>query len=349
MEPHPNIKSQVAALGLAAMAVVLFAVFEHALTGISSIATIDFYLAYRIVMTAGLYFLVLAIVARVQGQNGPGLCFDPRSIGLVFWGRALVTLWYLSMLTIGLALTEAQSATYPLFLLHPLWQIVAHRLLSGNWPSMSGRRIPFALVVLGVVAFAVTQGDHVGPGDASPRNVSLWGLAQAAALIAGIGFAFSNEIGARICASGRSRCLRGAYAAGHDEISGLEVTAYTTYAGLWLLPVMLPILIVGLDWLGLKSMLSTPLSIGNGGNALMVLTIGCVVIALGTWIFAEAFRRAIKTPQIAALDALILPLGAGLDLWSGKLLTSSAAFPGVMVSVLLIVVGVAWSSLREKP
>lgn len=348
MEPQgTNPRNQFAALGFAAIAVFLFAVFEHGLTGISGLATIDFYLGFRFVVTSALYFLLLVAMASVGEKKGRGYYFDPRAIRPILWGRALVTIWYLTALTIALAATGAQSGTYPLFLLHPLWQFGAHRLVSGKWPSMSGRMAAFALIIIGVVIYGANELRSAEITIHSP-GLQVWVIAQLAALFAGAGFALSNELGARISTEGKSKCLK--VPSSHDEnrMSSLEVTAYTTYAGLWLMPVMLPIVMLSLNLLGLNTILSAPRVEVSASNVFLVLTIGCVIVALGTWLFAEAFRRATSSPQVAALDVLLLPVGVAFDLWSGKLSAGSAGFHWIILSMTLIMIGAGWSALGEK-
>lgn len=339
-------KNQFAALCCAMFAVMLFAVFEHGLTKVEESGTIDFYMTYRVVATAAMFFLLLGMVGRRSASGLAPYCWNPLDLRPIIWVRAVVTLLYQAALTIALVTGGTQASAYPLFLLHPLWQILAHRIIYKRWPDLSGRLVSLGLILAGVVVYALNP---VGTRsiDRPVQSGFLVALSYFAALAAGAGFALTNELASAICDSKRSDVLRQTRGAG-EKVSSLEVSAYTTYASLWLLPVMLPVIIFILQGYGLKSMWDEQLAMRLDSALFLELTVGCAIITAGTWLFTEAFKRATKGPQVAALDALILPIGIVLDVWSGKISVVSSAFVPMMASTILIVGGVFWSALQER-
>jgi len=332
-------RSQFKALCLALLAVALFALFEHGLTRVNVVTSIDFYMAYRITVTAAMFFCVALFLVKGEARRHLALSLNPLLLGRLIWKRAVITLAYQAVLAFALASSGAQALTYPLFLLHPLWQVLAHRALRGQWPDLKGRSAGLALIVLGVAVFAI---EHGAMSDGSALIA-----AQLAALVAGAGFAWVNEYGAVITTMPRCQVLRGAPVCDR-KVSSLELSTYTTYVALWLMLLALPLITAGLRVAALPSLCDSAIRTALGGPVMAIMTLGCVIITGGTWLFAEAFKRATKGPQVAALDALILPLGLAFDLASGKLSVLQPGFAVLALSALLIVGGVTWSALKER-
>jgi hypothetical protein len=332
----PEQFNQQAAYRFAVFAVVLFTVFEHGLTGINGLATIDFYLAFRAVVTSAFFIVLFAVPRR---ESIPHPCLNPFALTQIVWARAAVTVAYLSALAIALAIGGTQASVYPLFLLHPLWQVMVHRLIAREWDITFGQVIGLAVVASGAVLYALSCG--------ALHGTKLTALAQLAAFIAGAGFALSNELGSAITATPRSSVLCNERYMNTGNMSSLEASAYNTVASVWLLIPMLPLIWSVLKIFNLQTMWNiAPWAVD--AHVIWLLIAGCAIITGGTWLFAQAMKLAASKPPVAAVDALILPFGIGLDWYSGKLLTSSSVFLWMMVSTALIVCGVAWAAACEE-
>lgn len=338
-------KDQFIAIVLAVIAVTLFAVFESVLGGIVKKISIDGYILYRLTFTCALYFLVVWVVS-IRSKSCVPLYFAPRHIDGILFVRGFVTVFYWACLAVAFVSAESQALTYPFFFLHPIWQIGFSRLMTKEWPPVRRQVAPIMLILLGVLAFALSNPASFKPG-------SSWQLQLLDALpfclpafFAGIGFAYTNELSSSISRRCNEYPFKLVGEVPVEKIDGLRITAYTTYASLLLLPVLAPLMAVFLDLIGMSSVVISPSALGRLGDHIWAVSLACLIVALGTWAITESFARAKQTAQIAALDGLIVPIAAGLDYWHGDLPIHDPNFVWMAGALVLIVAGAILSAFR---
>lgn len=338
-------KDQMTAIVLAVIAVTLFAFFESVLGSIVKKISLDGYIAYRIAFTCALYFVII-LVFSAKNKNHIPLYFAPKHIDNILFIRSLVTVFYWTCLAIAFVSAKSQALTYPFFFLHPVWQIVASRILANQWPPIKKQIAPIMLILIGVLAFALSNPASFRGGSSWQQELLESVPYYLPALLAGIGFAYTNELSnyiSRNCNQYPFKFMGGMKV---EKIDGLRITAYTTYASVLLLPILIPVMAILLDQLGIGSMMADFSNFATLSSHLRAVSAACLIVALGTWAITEAFARAKQTAQIAALDGLIVPIAAGFDYWHGILPIHHPNFIWMAAALALIVVGAIWSAFR---
>lgn len=342
---QPRVKSQAYANLYAVIAVCLFAYFESELGSIAKNIGIEAYIVFRLIFTGSFYFLVLWLIS-LRGKR-EGLVFSPKNIDMVLYVRGFFTIIYLACLAVAFYGEKSQALTYPFFFLHPVWQVFAARVLNNKWPPINKQIAPIAVILMGVLVFAVSNPKHYSGTvdwwqqvlDAAPSYVP--------ALLAGMGFAYTNEMSSKISERCNEHPFKFVGGVRVERIDGLRITAYTTYASILMLPVAIPVMAIILSSFGMSSLTLSFFQSGKLISHIGILSFACLIVALGTWSITEAFTRAKHTTQIAALDGLIVPLAATIDYFYGRLPTDDPNFPFMAGALCLIVVGAVWSAFRS--
>ena len=114
-----------------------------------------------------------------------------------------------------------------------------------------------------------------------------------------------------------------------------------------MLPVALPVITIIVSSFGMSSLTLSTSQSEKLISHIGILSIACLIVALGTWSITEAFTRAKNTTQIAALDGLIVPLAAAIDYFYGRLPTDDPNFPFMAGALCLIVIGAVWSAIKS--
>ncbi|NBA98550.1 hypothetical protein [Pseudomonas sp. R5(2019)] len=337
-------KNQKIAITCAVIAVSLFAWFESMLGGIARSIGVEAYITFRLVFTGGLYFLALWLFSLRKGSIR--LVFSPLNIDMILYARGFFTIIYLVCLAVAFYAEKSQALTYPFFFLHPIWQILAARMINKRWPALKKQAAPIAVILIGVLVFAASNPKNYSGTEDWWQQVLDAAPSYVPALLAGMGFAYTNEVSSQISVRCNEHPFKFVGGVRVDRIDGLRITAYTTYASILMLPVALPVMAVILSSFGMSSL---TLSIFQSGKLIShfgILSLACLIVALGTWSITEAFTRAKHTTQIAALDGLIVPLAATIDYFHGKLPTDNPSFPFMVGALCLIVVGTVWSAFK---
>ncbi|CAD0261111.1 hypothetical protein F6476_01140 [Pseudomonas umsongensis] len=339
-------KNQSVAITCAVIAAFLFAYFESMLGDIATNIGIEAYIAFRLVFTSGVYFLILWLFSL--RRNSGGLVFSPKNIDMILYVRGFITVIYLTCLAVAFYGGKSQALTYPFFFLHPIWQFFAARMINKKWPSIKRQAAPIALILIGALVFAVSHPKNHTEAQGWWQQFFEALPSYAPALLAGIGFAYTNEMSTRIS----ERCNEYPYkfvgGVTIERMDGLRITAYTTYASILILPIMLPIMTIILKYLGMSTTTLNLLQSEQLPSYVSDLSLACLIVAVGTWAITEAFARAKHTTQIAALDGLLIPLAAGLDYLHGRLPTDDPNFVYMAGALFLILVGAVWSAFRPE-
>ncbi|AXM98050.1 hypothetical protein ACU5P1_04920 [Pseudomonas plecoglossicida] len=337
-------KNQMLAVAFACTAVFLFAFFESKLGNLVKKISINEYIIYRLLFTCCLYFAILRLITTLKKQSIT-LVFSPRNVDRILFVRGIVTVFYWACLAAAFANTKSQALTYPFFFLHPLWQIIAIRYHRKIWPPIKKQIAPITLIVSGVILFALFNPENIQVSFDKQKLLQAL-PSYLPALLAGIGFAYTNELSSDIAAKCKERPYKFMGNLIVEKMDGLRLTAYTTYAALLLLPVWLPVMLITMDSVEMNyslAMFKTPDALGGH---IQTLSIACLIVGFGTWAINEAFARAQQTTQIAALDGLIVPIAAGFDLWHGKLPIDHPNFIWMLGALALIMAGALWSALQ---
>lgn len=339
-------KNQKLAVAFAVIAVSLFAFFESNLGDLVKTVSINEYIVYRLFFTCCLYFLILWLLAAIKKESLT-LSFDPRQIDGILFVRGFFTIFYWVGLAVAFAHTKSQALTYPFFFLHPLWQIVASRYYRKVWPPIKRQIAPITMILSGLIIFAVCNPDNIQVSlDGKKFLNALYSYFPA--LMAGAGFAYTNELSSEISRKCKHHPYKFMGNSTTEKMNSLRLTAYTIYAAILLLPVLLPAIIISLNHFEMNSSMEIFKSPQALGGHIKTLSIACLIVGLGTWAINEAFARAQQTTQIAALDGLIVPLGAAFDLWNGNLPIHHPNFIWMLGALVLITAGAIRSAFQPE-
>lgn len=343
---QPRTKSQAKANLYAVIAVFLFAYFESELGSIAKNVGIEAYIVFRLIFTGAFYFLVLWLFSL--RRKGERLVFSPLNIDTILYARGFFTIIYLACLAAAFYGEKSQALTYPFFFLHPIWQVFAARVLNKKWPPIKRQIVPVAVILMGVLVFAASNPKYFSGTEVWWKQTLDAAPSYVPAILAGMGFAYTNELSNNISEKCNEHPYKFVNGVKVERIDGLRITAYTTYASILILPVALPVVTVILSTFGVNSLTLSIFQSEKLISHMGILSLACLIVALGTWSITEAFTRAKHTTQIAALDGLIVPLAAAMDYFHGRLPTNDPNFPFMVGALCLIVVGAVWSAFIAK-
>jgi len=271
---------------LALLATIIFTFFEFILDGLIEKITIDVYLIGRFIFS---YVIIIAflLIAQQVKQSKKNVFISPLKIDKPIWVRAMMTIFYILMITITFKKTSSQAIAYSFFVLHPIAQIGASRLLWGTWPPIKKQILPIIMIIAGVYIFIIFNNNET---SVKPSLQIKEKMPYLFAFIAGCGFAYTNEMSTYIKEKSKREIFKVTGVGCPSEISSLELTAYTISAAFYLTPLTAVIIILVLQYFGLQTSLDNICSYASLLNANLGILFGaCILVMLGTWVFAEAF------------------------------------------------------------
>lgn len=348
-------------IAAAIFAAFLFTVFELILDEVQRYMSADIYMLTRISFTLLILYLLDLVIRGFGYQTSPR---HSQAIKKTSSYRALAGLSYLSLIALAFELSSSQSIVYAVFMMHPLLQPFAFRLVTGKWPWSTAKELaddalPIALILIAAVLFICYIFQTNTCGDAPLKQLlcvanlatdentaSINGstiLACGSALLASFLFTAFNELGNKLTGPTMSR--------GHGLTSfdALFVTTRSMANHLWIFAALVPACLFVAD----EKFLTSPVSGQRISGFLDVnvwglILFGYAIVVLGGFVFTWAVKSARNSAHVGAMDVFIFPFGFAFDLVLGKAHSTVLGYAALGLGMLLLFYGTYLLATKAK-
>lgn len=279
-----------------------------------------------------------------------------RSIDRIVSRRALVLVAMEVSFTLALANAGDQVLAYPLFFLHPFWQLLFARKYGGRSPGW--RQIAQVLVIVIGVAVYIWSTDPLKTYHEQKEPLRNFIGVFVFPFVAGICFAYVNEMGNLIAEKSKRIHFRFLDMRIDPPLFSIRLMTHTSIAAARVaLPVFALLYLfqfVAEDYGSATDVFGIVRLRGADPARQYILLAAYVAVGvLATWLSTLAFVKTKTTGKIAAIDGASIVVGALIDL-SARFFTSlpnQAAFSphpaALMAGLAIIVIGVALSALLK--